>query len=283
MWEVMAMNTNKIIKIYIKLINENTNVFKPVNAIHIKNNTYKIIDYNHEREEEYGEQWEYNYGDIVACEEENNLLIAIRKIHAINDDIYIDKLLQAASPQIEYERSNTIELNDKIIKVINKKNGFYAFESALHFFSDIEFENINNIIKQENLYDYKGCQYFAEDIFGNLFCIKGDKIFMLDVETGKLDFIANSLDEWANEILKDYNYLTGYSLAHDWQIANGELHRNQRLIPIKLFIFGGTYSIDNLIAKDTFEALRYRSDIAYQLENIKDGEKIAVLPTIPSQ
>lgn len=82
----MAMSTNKIIKIYVKLINEDISVFRPVNGIHLGNNIYKIIEYNHEIDEEYGEQWEFNYGDIVVCEKEDKLFKAIRKVPNIDDD-----------------------------------------------------------------------------------------------------------------------------------------------------------------------------------------------------
>lgn len=190
----------------------------------------------------------------------------------------IEKLLKISSSPIKDNTPNKANVNDKdLYNLLNHRNGFYAFESALHVFSDDELKEINTLIKSEKLYkDIENCIYFAEDIFGNLFCMKNNRIYMFDVETEKLDYIVDSIGGWTEEILKDYNFLTGYSLAHEWQIINGKLDDTKRLVPKQLFVLGGKYTIENLGAQDRFDALRYRSDIAQQLKNVKDGEQIVL-------
>ena len=60
-----------------------------------------------------------------------------------------------------------------------------------------------------------GCLFFAEDIFGTQFCIKSNKIYTFDPETGSIEYIADHIEGWAEIIMKDYNVLTGYPLAHE--------------------------------------------------------------------
>lgn len=49
------------------------------------------------------------------------------------------------------------------------------------------------------------------------------------IETGQIEIIGETLEDWAKEILTNYNYRTGYSLAHQWQVKNGKLADKKRL------------------------------------------------------
>ncbi len=62
--------------IYIKIINEDIEVYRPVKALKLQDDTYKIIQKNLETNELYGEIWEFNKNDIVMCD---NKLRAIKK------------------------------------------------------------------------------------------------------------------------------------------------------------------------------------------------------------
>lgn len=190
----------------------------------------------------------------------------------------IRKLLKISSSPIKDNSPEKDKISSRgLYDLLKHKNGFYAFESSLHVFSDDELIEINNFIKRNNLFDrIEGCIYFAEDIFGNLFCLKNGKVYLLDVESEKLEYISESIEDWAGEILKDYNYLTGYPLAHEWQIKNGGIDYGKRLVPKKLFILGGDYNIDNLEAKNRFKSLQFRSDISRQIRDLTDGEEVLI-------
>ena len=56
-------------KIFIKLLDEDVNVYKPVDAILIKKNIYEIIGENKEDDCKHGEKWEFNKNDIVECKD----------------------------------------------------------------------------------------------------------------------------------------------------------------------------------------------------------------------
>lgn len=52
-------------EIFVSLLNEQVDVRRPVQAIHIHNNVYKIADQPYERELE---TWQFEPGDEVVCE-----------------------------------------------------------------------------------------------------------------------------------------------------------------------------------------------------------------------
>ncbi len=165
---------------------------------------------------------------------------------------------------------------------LRRRNGFYAFESALHVFPMRSAGNIYGldvwnatdtwVDSYEDL--ASGCFFFAEDIFGNQFCIKGEDICSFDAETGAAKPLASSLEEWAGLILSDYRFLTGHPLAHEWQVRNGRLPVNMRLVPKIPFVGGGAYAVDNLFSWDTVKSLRYRGEFATQIRDVPDGGKI---------
>ena len=108
------------------------------------------------------------------------------------------------------------------------------------------------------------------------FCTNNSKFYLLDIESGAYEYISDSFDNWAKEILNDYNYLTGYSLADEWQKENRPLKTNERLIPKIFFILGGQYNIENLYPMDRNEALSLRFDMFKQLKDISDGDSIII-------
>ena len=69
-----------MITIYVYLLDEGTDVWRPVDAIHIKDDIYQI---NPERAIPETETWQFLPGDIVRCEEKQLLkgkhLVAIEK------------------------------------------------------------------------------------------------------------------------------------------------------------------------------------------------------------
>jgi len=57
--------------IYVKLLDEDIDVYRPVNAIKINDCIYKIIDDDQKAYQEDGEVWEFKKGDIVKCSYKN--------------------------------------------------------------------------------------------------------------------------------------------------------------------------------------------------------------------
>src|SRR5512138_2055752 len=125
----------------------------------------------------------------------------------------IDKLLSVAGPPINPAIGKRVDpgsalAGELVALVLNRTNGFYAFESALHVFPLEARPGIHGIDSWNapelwrNRYDgmADGLTFFAEDIFGGQFGIKGDAIYSFDPETGECSRLAGSVDEWAGKI-----------------------------------------------------------------------------------
>lgn len=203
---------------------------------------------------------------------------------------YIDKLLEIASSSLEknienfsffdqFEKGSINKIINELKVILMQKNGFYVFENSLMFYpSSIQkeygIEAINDNIVMLYHLEKNTCLFFAQDIFGNQFCLQENKIFLFDVETSELEFIAHTFEEWSALVLTDYNYWTGYQIAHEWQKNNGILDINERLAPKIPFVLGGEYKIENITKTGLIDSLKFRSNLASQILNLPDGAQI---------
>lgn len=196
---------------------------------------------------------------------------------------HMEKLLSIASAAI-LESSPELPSNGACLReMLARKNGFYAFESALHVFcagvpvGDRGLEEWNSDLWQSR---YDGIPphavFFAEDIFGAQFCLMNDSISTFDPETGAFESMATSLEEWAGKILDDYEVLTGHPLAHEWQVKNGALPSGHRLVPKIPFVLGGPFSVDNVHLLDAVKGMHYRASIARQIRDLPDGASVTL-------
>jgi hypothetical protein len=172
--------------------------------------------------------------------------------------------------------------NSELTTLLKEKNGFFAFEAALRVFPagdaacSYGLDDWNSLDLWRCGYGElaEGLLFFAEDIFGTQFCLKEGKVYSFDPETADLTFVAKTIDEWAGKILKDYSLLTGYPLAHEWQVENGPLEPRNRLMPKTPFVLGGEFSIDNLVSIDGARSMRCRANLARQIHSLPDGTQI---------
>ncbi len=202
----------------------------------------------------------------------------IEKLISISSNSFSQKQVKLA-PDLLVIAGN---LGKELSLFLSKKNGFFAFESALRVFPSgkskfslsIQDWNSEGLWRKEYAGLADGCLFFAEDIFGGQFCIKNNIICSFDPETGHLDQIADSFEGWAKELLADYNIWTGYSLAHEWQKINGVLSSRQRLIPKIPFVCGGQFELDNLTAINVISGMKSRANLAMQIIDMPDGAQI---------
>jgi len=175
-------------------------------------------------------------------------------------------------------------LGPRLLEILHALNGFYAFESALHFLpADVVSGPLE--INQWNSFDlwrfeYRGladeCLFFAEDAFGGQFCIFDGAIYNFDAETGDKNWLAHDFESFADILLGDFQFLTGYPLAHEWQVKFGPIPPGQRLVPILPFVAGGEFSLSNLRLMDRVKAMRMRGDVATQIRDLPDGTPIEI-------
>ncbi|MAS94484.1 MAG: SMI1/KNR4 family protein [Verrucomicrobiales bacterium] len=204
----------------------------------------------------------------------------------------IDKLIEIGSkaltnesPQSTQLLSEKSELSKSLKDLLEGKNGFVAFEAALVVFPSCDIGQTKGI-ESWNLQSgwrngYADCLdpetiFFAHDLFGVQFGIEGDRVVQFNPETGELTTYANSFDEWASVLLENYQADTGWPLAHEWQIANGQLLPHERLLPKQPFILGGEFEVDNLIAIEAECGMRNWATLYNSIKTASDGEEVSV-------
>lgn len=173
-------------------------------------------------------------------------------------------------------------LGGQIRSLLRLRNGFYAFESALHVFPACR-SGRHMTVRQWNspdlwLAEYadlaEGAFFFAEDAFGNQFCIHDGRVCSFDAETGELSELADDVELWAGRVLEERNILTGYPLLHEWQKRNGAMPVGRRLMPKIPFVLGGDYSLTNLYSLGAISAMKSRGNLARQLKDFPDGTRV---------
>ncbi len=200
----------------------------------------------------------------------------------------------AAPPSAMPDLLCQYRLGLELFRMLAKKNGFYAFETALHVLpvtsdpgSGLAGWNSQALWRGGYLDLAEGLFFFAEDIFQDQFCfsLKQDGVLRFNAETGQATLMAGSLEEWAGIILSDYEVETGWPLAHEWQAKNGPLPFGKRLMPKIPFFLGGEYKIDNLWAGNPLAGMRFKADLAIQTRDLPEGSKVRlrVSPKPPSK
>jgi hypothetical protein len=202
----------------------------------------------------------------------------------------VEKLLSIASEPVSQQEviiglpdfSNHGLLGEQLVDLLSQKNGFYAFESALHLFpATAHSEEIP--LSQWNTFGLWRHEYgelahdqlfFAEDAFGNQFCLHQGQVCSFDAETGELKPLGRSLEEWARHILDDYQLLTAYPLLHQWQLEHGRLPVGMRLMPKIPFVLGGEFTLQNLYPITSVSGMRTRGNLAKQIKDLPDGAQV---------
>jgi hypothetical protein len=118
-----------------------------------------------------------------------------------------------------------------------------------------------------------GLVFFAEDLFGLQFGTEGESVFSFNPESAQTVKMSESLTEWGDKVVSGYSYMTGYPLAHEWQVCNGRLPVGHRLIPKIPFVAGGPFDVQNLVLVESGAAMRYWGEFACAVAHVRDGEQ----------
>ena len=173
---------------------------------------------------------------------------------------------------------------DRVMDLLRLKNGFYAFESALHVFPlgkqpgvmDLESWNAQDLWRHQygNLLD--GLLCFAEDIVGCQFCIGEEGISLFNPEDGSIEPTADTIEGWADALLGDYEVLTGYPWARDWQRIHGPLPEGHRLRFQMPLILKGKTEISNMAEFDALEVMLSSANVWKQIKDVPPGTPFTV-------
>jgi hypothetical protein len=173
------------------------------------------------------------------------------------------------------------QLSSELFDMLRLRNGFFAFEGALHVLPagpaavmSLEKWNSRELWRYEYGDLCTGLYFFAEDGFGNQFCLCEAGVCSFDAETGQAELMGPSLEDWAGAVLTDYEFLTGFPLFHEWQSLHGRVPSGSRLLPKVPFVLGGDYSLSNLRSAGAVSAMRSRGNLARQILELPDGGQI---------
>lgn len=203
----------------------------------------------------------------------------------------LDRLLSIASAPIceqtigpfrEPLFTDSRSLSRQLKDILRRKNGFYAFETALHFFPhsadekamSLEKWNEDGLWKGEYDGDLKSITFFAEDLFGGQFGIEHSRIIKFDPESCEIQEFAENFNAWSLRILNDHDFETGYSLAVEWHRTHGPITPGKRLLPKIPFVLGGEFTIQNLYEVNSVKGMRFRADLCRQIKNLPNGTDI---------
>jgi len=174
-----------------------------------------------------------------------------------------------------------------LLELLALKNGFYAFESALHvlpvsrddWFNEQDLQRWNDSKLWKHAYgeqsNLNGLMLFAEDVIGVQFGFLADQIVRFDPETGEIEEMCSTLDEWAEMVLSDYDTELGYPLAREWQKQNGPLQKGNRLVPIvPLIAKESSFEPSNFYQLEAVKGMLARADLAMQLKSLPDNQAV---------
>ena len=171
-------------------------------------------------------------------------------------------------------------LGHELASLLIRRDGFYSHESALlvrpfqHSGEPLGIVEWNDRRRWSDYPSTDELLFFAEDVFGHPFALAKEGIVTLDLETGEVEKVADSLEAWAAMINEDANLWTSWTLAHEWQERFGVIPIGQRLVPRKPFVLGGEYRVDNLVRASDEEGLKARGQLAAQIRTNPVGKEV---------
>ena len=196
----------------------------------------------------------------------------------------VAKLLSIASPALGAPgpMPDVEVVSVELASLLRAKNGFYAFESALHVFpsgwagDELSVEEWNAPSLWRDAYGglANGLIFFAEDVFGSQFAACDGVVVTFDPETAAVEHFSDSIEEWASLLLEDFEVLTGHPLAAAWQAVHGRIPARSRLLPKVPFVTGGEFEISNLHLLDSVEGMQFRASLAVQISELTEGSTV---------
>ncbi|MFD2422399.1 SMI1/KNR4 family protein [Amycolatopsis pigmentata] len=173
------------------------------------------------------------------------------------------------------ERGPLAELAD----LLSAKNGFFVFNAGIQIYRagepglGPELQEWNTTEAWKDNYGglADGLFCVGQDLFGRQFAIDNrHTVVVFDPETAERIPIGESLEAWAAWLWEDPDVNGTRAYATAWQDEHGALTPDQRLIPLRFFILGGSYDFDNVAVKDARTCMRIRGPIAQTINQSAD-------------
>jgi hypothetical protein len=170
----------------------------------------------------------------------------------------------------------------RLDEVLRWKNGFYAYNRGLHVFGDCDDPPFHSLQRWNApdgwIKDYgnlaQGLFFFAEDTFGDQFAWDGSQVVRFVAETGEREILNSDLVAFFKALVLDPDGELGLAVLDDWIKVNGPVPEGKHLFPSTPIVLGGSLDPSQIVPIDPFENMRFKADIATQIADVPDGERI---------
>lgn len=196
----------------------------------------------------------------------------------------LDRARGPMGPEVEVDLGDDRPAYRELGRLLSALNGFFAFNAGVQVFR-VGHDGWGPELGRWNLPDTWKSTYdgladdlfcFGQDLLGAQFALdRSAAVVRFDAETGRRQRLGESLEDWAGWLLEDAAHSCG-ELALAWQRGNRALEPDERLIPRRLLVTGGTITLDNLTATDAAAAMRIRGPIAQQVYGLPPGATVKI-------
>ena len=168
------------------------------------------------------------------------------------------------------------ELPQELVHLLSDKNGFILHEGALHVRGASltpEWHSLRSAWRGKNaffvLYDDVSSSDipFAQDQVGDQFLLREGAVFRLVAETGEIEKIAESLQEFLSCSTDNIEKFLNVGLNH-------KLEPGQLLHAFPPFVFLDSGAKASLKAMSASEVILVHADLARQIRNVPDGTEV---------
>ena len=185
-------------------------------------------------------------------------------------------------------QSKKVESNNFFHKGLNvdfKDISGYYLSNSLHFYGyevSNDFDNIlfmNNVLRKLYAFvDLKDTFAFGEYLFGNQFVFEDGNINLFFIESANKEHITNgTFADFLDKVLGNADYFSGYSLVENFDDTHIEiLYKGNRMSPLKPFVLGGDFTLENLFINKYADNLELNCNLAKQIYNLPDGQPIEI-------
>lgn len=190
--------------------------------------------------------------------------------------------LEPSPPSIKLEEYRFME------GLLFKRNGFMAFGGALRIFPYVvkkdkkhrDLVSWNEFMLWKYMYGdaLKNKICFAENFLGDQFCYSKNGVEVFEIDTKQSTHLSNSIDELGDVFFSDDNNIF-VELFAECQEKYGIIDSETHLCPLKPFILGGEYLVDNFRPLNCIESIKSRAELANQLADLDEGTPVSIATT----
>jgi hypothetical protein len=168
------------------------------------------------------------------------------------------------------------ELPPRLVRVLSDKNGFIVDEGALHIRGASltpEWHSLRAAWRGLNAFHalYEKVQVtdipFGQDQVGDQFLIRDGAVLRLDAETGKVEQIADSLDNFFQRVEEDIEGFLNVGLSHAMQPG-------QLLLAMPPFVFRESGAGAPLRPAPAIDVILFHADLARRIRDVPDGGRV---------